>query len=620
MESSVTFAPINPGYAGKPANRPGPRLAAAEAQRSDDLPLGEIRRMLIDSWEHYKKTMIDADGRPLSDPDGDDIDGDGNREERTTVSEAVSYVLMRAVWMNDKEAFAKTWHWAKFHLQRKNLSADNVYFWNREQWVEPRQKDSLFAWRYIPTLKDKEGGVIDYRWMGPGVWRGCFEAAGDADIDTAAALIFAGSRWGYTYPLDEARNILGDIWDKEVGRVDGQYYLFGGDQFKASQEINPSYLRPSYLPMLADFDKAHPWEKLKETSYQAIIEGGHATLHGITNKTNLPPNWLGVRGKGRIADSQTFALQGGHIFGWDSIRTLFWMAQDYAWSGSPEAKKYLTDNACTGADAGPYCFLKRELQEKGNLNGGYLRNGQAVPNDGWWSNNLNQEQFAMDGIYLAFFHFAGDRTAARQIYDRLKSSYHQEGYWGDDPNNYYGQNLAWFGLALVSGLATNLYKPGTVTVTPTPAPQPPAKVATAASSAKLAPLKVQGRPLPFGKEQVSLDSGVYHFSCGPVTKDPGFVIMTDGVELKGRDSLKFEVRGSFKQLGGWANFAAQVYNEGDNKDIPHASLFHIDLSKNWNTITFDLEGLVSKAWKVQFMLATDKSECQDIQIRNLRFE
>jgi len=98
------------------------------------------------------------------------------------------------------------------------------------------------------------------------------------------------------------------------------------------------------------------------------------------------------------------------------------------------------------------------------------------------------------------------------------------------------------------------------------------------------------------------------------------VIMTDGVELKGRDSLKFEVRGSFKQLGGWANFAAQVYNEGDNKDIPHASLFHIDLSKNWNTITFDLEGLVSKAWKVQFMLATDKSECQDIQIRNLRFE
>jgi endo-1,4-beta-D-glucanase Y len=632
MESSITLTPLRSNYTGKRPTDTGLKLAAAGTPKPDDLPRDEIDQMLEDSWKHYKKTMIAGDGRPLSDPDDGDIDGDGDRQERTTVSEAVSYVLLRAVWMNDKEAFAKTWHWAKFHLQRKNLSADDVYSWNKGKWIEPRHKDSLFAWRYIPTLKDKPGGVIDYQWMNEKVWRGSFEAATDADIDIAAALVFAGSRWNKPYCLAEARNILGDIWDKEVGQVGGQYYLFGGDQFKRTHEINPSYLRPSYLAMFAEVDPGHPWKELAATSYKAIIEGGHATLQGIKNKTNLPPNWLGVRVDGSFAGSQTFAEQGGYIFGWDSIRTLFWMAQDYAWSASPEARKYLTDNTCTDKDAGPYCFLKRELKEHGRLNGGYLRDGRAVPAEGWWSNNLNQEQFAMDGIYLAFFHSAGDRTAAKQIYDRLRSSYHEEGYWGDDPSNYYGQNLAWFGLALVSGLATNLYKPGAVIIPPQPAqiaPQPkqlapptPASIpAPHPPAAKLTPLKIQGTPLRFSKEEVTLDSGVYHFYCGPVTKDPGFAILTGGVNLAGRNSLKFEVKGSYKLLGGWANFSAEVYDEGAKKsNISSISKFHIDLSKDWNDVTFDLEELVSKAWKVQFMLATDKSECQDIQIKNLRFE
>jgi endo-1,4-beta-D-glucanase Y len=620
MESSMTLTPLNSNYTGKIANKPGPK--------SDDLPQAEIDRMLSDSWEHYKKTMIAADGRPLSDPDDGDIDGDGDRQERTTVSEAVSYVLLRAVWMNDKETFAKTWHWAKFHMQRKHLTKNDVYFWNKEEWTEPRQKDSLFAWRYIPTLKGNEGGgIIDYKWIPDQAWRGSFEAATDADLDIAAALIFAGSRWNKPYCLAEAREILGDIWDKEVNRAGGQYFLFGGDQFKTMGEVNPSYMRPSYLAMFAEADPSHPWKELTASSYKVIIDGSHLDLHDesgakIKNKTNLPPNWIDVKPNGSFTDSDIFKPQGGHLFGWDSFRTLFWVAEDYAWSGSPEAGKYLRDS-------GPYSFLKQELGKQGALNGGYLRNGLPIPpGSGWWSNNLNQDQFAMDGAYLAYFYCAGDREAAKKIYANLKAQYHKEGYWGDNPNDYYGQNWAAFGLLLVKGQAVNLFKApnlfkdGHVIIPPktvAAAPQPPTEVAATAPTAKLAPLKIQGTPLRFSKELVTFDSGVYHFSCGPVTKDPGFAIMTGGIDLAGRKSLKFEVKGSFQQQGLWAHLLAQVYEEGD-KNYPTVTLDEINLSKDWDQITFDLEGKISKPWKIQFILATDQSECRDIQIRNLRFE
>jgi len=436
-------------------------------------PKAEIEAVLSRSWEHYKKVMIDKDGRPLADPDDGDIDGDKDTKERVTVSEAVSYVLLRAVWMKDKEAFDKTWNWAEKNMQRKNLKA--IYYWNKQKWVESPKKDHLFAWRYVPTLKGREGGVIHYDWMGESVWRGGLEGASDADLDIAASLVFASRLWNNTSYSEKAKTIINDIWEKYVNKVGDHYYIYGGDQFKTMGEVNPSYMRPSYYRMFAEVDPSHPWQKLNQSSYRVVIESGDISLHdekgkAYAGRVNLPPNWIDIQPNGTFTDSDIFANQGGQLFGWDAFRTLFWVAEDYAWFARPEARRYLTDNSCSKKDFGPYCFLNRELTRNGKVMAGYSHDGTAVAPSGWWSKSLNKEQFAMNGAYLAYFYFAGNKKAAKTIYNNLQSTYHQEGYWGDEPNNYYGQNWAWFGLALISGKAANFFKPGEIKVTPTPAP------------------------------------------------------------------------------------------------------------------------------------------------------
>ena len=600
-------------------------------------PKTEIDDILSKSWEHYKKVMIDKDGRPLSDPDDSDIDGDGDRKERVTVSEAVSYVLLRAVWMNDKAAFDKTWTWAEANLQRKNIA--KVYHWNKKQWVDPPKKDHLFAWRYVPSLKGEKGGVIHYDWMGEPVWRGCFEGASDADLDISAALIFAGKRWSDPNYTTKAKNILNDMWNKYIRKVGESYHLFGGDQFRDMGEINPSYLRPSYLQMFASVDPHHPWKQLMRPSYQVIVESGDLTLHdekgnAIPGKTNLPPNWIDIQPDGTFSDSDIFKPQGGHLFGWDAFRTLFWVAEDYAWFASPTAKRYLTDNTCTPADYGPYCFLKKELQAKGKLNAGYSRDGSSVAASGWWSKNLNKEQFAMYGAYLPYFYFAGDKAATNKIYANLLKMYKPEGYWGDEANDYYGQNWAWFGLALISGKAVNLYPvpaspAGTIIFEPkvpapsTPAPSEPEETAPeTVSPARVGALlvkKIKESSYDFNGGKLSGEGeDLYKFSASKA-KDPGFGILTGNTNLKGKKFLRFEIKGNLTKHAGYARFIAQVYSEKDNDSVPSISLDPVALKSNFVTVTVPLKDLIKKVKKVQFLLVTDKGSCK-VEVKNLRFE
>lgn len=601
-------------------------IGAPGAAKSADLPDRKVQidAVLEVAWAHYKKTMIAADGRPLGDPDDSDIDGDGNRSERVTVSEAASYVLLRAAWMNDQADFDKTWHWTEKNLQRKNLG--QVYFWNQEKWTTPPQQDHLFAWRYVPTLKGKDGGVIHYKWKGENVWRGCFEGASDADLDIAAALIFAGSRWKNDAYLSSARAILGDIWDKYVDYIKpGKPVLYAGDQFKGT-EVNPSYLRPAYYKMFAAVDPSHPWNELFNPSYQVIVKSGDFELGGISPKTNLPPNWLAVRKSG-FSDSPTFEKQGGDIFGWDAFRTLFWVAEDYAWNGTPEAKKYLADNTCTTADAGPYCFLSQELQKNGLLNAGYRRDGAQVPLAGWWSNNLNTEQHGMNGAYLPYFHFAGDKAGAKKLYDNLQQTWHSDGYWGDNPNDYYGQNWAWFGLALISGKAANLFNPGKSFIPPPPPPRPagaaPEPVPPAAGPAPTAPAsgalnieKIQSANYGFNGGTLKAQAGTYLFSAANA-RDAGCGIATGKTDLGGRNNLRFEIKGSLKAEEGWGRLIVQVYRPGDDDATPTFSQELTPAHDKFTPVTVGIKG-EQRIKKVQFMLIGQGS-CK-VEIRNIRFE
>lgn len=177
-----------------------------------------IDNQLAKAWDHYKKFMIAQDGRPLCERDSVDIDGDGDTQEFQTFSEGVSYVLLRAVMMNDKETFDKVWQWAHDNLQRNNLQ--EVYHWNTGKFETPSTKDNLFAWRYLDNVKEGKSAVIRYDFESPDEqWRDGFDAASDADQDIAAALLLANKKWGsgegnLDY-LSRAKDILSDMWEKD---------------------------------------------------------------------------------------------------------------------------------------------------------------------------------------------------------------------------------------------------------------------------------------------------------------------------------------------------------------------------------------------------------------------
>lgn len=119
--------------------------------------------VLKHSWDSYKSHFILSDGRTI----------DPSRQNATT-SEAQSYTLLRAVWMNDRQQFDKSWQWTKHNL---GLS------------------DGLFSWYYGPlpngSLGLKDGG-----------------SAADADEDIALALAFASREWHNETYLQESNAVI----------------------------------------------------------------------------------------------------------------------------------------------------------------------------------------------------------------------------------------------------------------------------------------------------------------------------------------------------------------------------------------------------------------------------
>jgi endo-1,4-beta-D-glucanase Y len=454
----------------------------------------DLNQILAQSWELYKKIFIERSGRPLGDPDVNDIDGDGNRQERLTFSESASYVLLRAVWMNDRNQFDDTWKWTKDNLQKSNLN--ERYNWGSKKWepVPGGQEGAGLAWRWTPSVptpqekkkgKEGKGGVIHQTAGGAGPWRGSFEGASDADLDVAAALIFAHQRWHDQKYLKAAQALLGYIWDNYVKYVDGKPYLVGGEQFRHNNEINPSYFRPFYFNQLfAAFDKnpSHNWKALASTSYRLLEEGGDAALGGFNGSVNLPPNWLSLDAGGGIKTSPTFLQQNGEAFFTDAFRVLFATAMEKAWVEDPtltlSASRYLTDKQCTSADSGPYCFLRRELFQSHGLRGGYHHDGTPLGtpnnNDGFACftkdeenkgpsviHGMSPDRYTLYGNALPYFYFSGDLDAAQKIIDQLQQGYHRRGYW-EHKRSYYSQNWVWLGLAMIARRPTDPVKPAAV--------------------------------------------------------------------------------------------------------------------------------------------------------------
>jgi endoglucanase len=490
-------------------------------------PLGnaDLNNVLRTSWNHYRDTMIAEDGRPLGDPDVDDLDLDGNRTERITVSESVAYSMLRAVLMGqdgqqatdqDRIHFEQVWNWTQANMQRSTpgfQTWSSRYWQSDRHWVQQtagnryaldeRLRDHLFAWRWVPTLNggDSPGGIINAAFIPGRIDRKGYNAASD-DFEIAVALYFASQRgWGpengQVYRR-AAEDILGDAWSNYVfpvtteanGGSAQRYYFFAGDQFSWSGELNPSYFRPTYFRSLfTQIDAAnnnpehqinHPWNLVADSSYDVIEQSSTMMIGERAGTAHLPPNWIRLDHTGHLAASRQFPGSAGEVTGWDGFRTLYAVAQDYAWFANPRAEQYLR-----GAN-GPLSFLSSQLRD-GQLPAGFHHDGTRVNYERGvgQTGGLNTPQLFPYGGYIPYFFYAGQREQALSMIDQVQGQYNPRGFWGRNENDYFAQNWVWFGLFLTNGhpnadrLISGLHS------LPVPTPPAPAAVPTPLEIARM---------------------------------------------------------------------------------------------------------------------------------------
>ncbi|MBD1909236.1 MULTISPECIES: glycosyl hydrolase family 8 [unclassified Leptolyngbya] len=342
--------------------------------------------ILKESWQAYKQRFIQNDGRVI----------DWESQSRT-VSEGQAYAMLRAVWMDDPETFEKTLAWAESNLQR---------------WQGDRQVDSLWAWKW-GQKPDQSWGTIDANF------------ASDADVDAIAALILASRRWNQPEYLTLARTKLKDLWQQAVIDESNTLYLLPGpaQAFRPQPDevlLNPSYLFPSAFRLFAQVDDTHDWMRLVEDSY-GLLENA-ATLSNV----GLPSDWVRVNLRTQsvqpVLNQESLSSQ----YGFDAYRVWWRVTLDAQWFKEERAIAFLRQSLDH-----PKSLWKAEQQIPARID---LAGKPLVPYEA-------TAQYAM--LYAAFQ--VVDPAIAAELHPKLLSTY-QNGIW-DNPNAYYVQNLAWFGLS-----------------------------------------------------------------------------------------------------------------------------------------------------------------------------
>lgn len=344
------------------------------------------------TWATYKQDFIQSDGRVI----------DHQRNQETT-SEGQSYALLRAVWLDDRSTFDRVWLWTKDNLQVTG--------------------GALFGYMWGPRPDGRYTLLSDH-------------SASDADEDIALALLFAGARWHDDSYRREATSVLADIWRQEVTDVQGVPYLTAGNwapqQAQPGPAFNPSYLAPYAYRIFARVDTAHDWTALVASSYR-LLDACTTSSLGDGASAGLPPNWCSLdRSTGAVVPFPE--VQDANSYGFDAFRVMWRVALDVRWNGSAAGRDYLTRNG----------FLRQQWSAHHSLASVYHHDG-SVEDGG--------ENVAVYGGSVGNLVVADPAEATALEREKLLGALGEQGdaVWWGQRENYYSQNWAWFGVALVTG-------------------------------------------------------------------------------------------------------------------------------------------------------------------------
>lgn len=349
------------------------------------------RSALANTWQSYKTRFVSAEGRTI----------DRGRHDVTT-SEGQAYTLLRAVWIQDRATFERTWNWTKRNLQ---IRGDNLFvsLWGQNQ-----------AGNWEALDKSTNSG---------------------ADQDIALALILAVRYWPDTENLYQAQAqlILNDLWQKAVITVGGKPYLTAGDwaAIQTQPTFNPSYVAPYAYRIFASYDTnpAHNWKNLIETSF-IMLYG----CSGLNEPSRLPPDWCAFEPASGTFRQPPASNGLSASYGYQAFRLYWRLGLDEQWNGKQDERSR--------------AFVEWSSQGSNPLKNPDLARAAIYDKNG---TSLAPEDSSTYAGTLALLTVAQPDVAS-SFYQKILATYHELDsgtyYYWDEPQNYYQQNWLWFGVAL----------------------------------------------------------------------------------------------------------------------------------------------------------------------------
>ena len=247
-----------------------------------------------------------------------------------TVSEGQAYAMLLAVAERDEERFDRVWTWTRDQLRRP---------------------DGLLSWRWA------DGRVTDR------------EAAADADLDAARALMLAAKRFDEPRYAEDGRALGRAVSEHETA----QSVLVAGPW--TQDVVNPSYWSPRAFAAIERVDLNEPTRRFTD---QLTADA-------------LPPDWAQVRSWGAVPTGPPSG--GDAIYSYDAVRLPIRLAE-----------------SCQSEDRALAARLWPRLQEHPGA-GRRALDGTPLTDE--------EHPVALAGAAAAA-HAAGDREAASELLDRAE--------------------------------------------------------------------------------------------------------------------------------------------------------------------------------------------------------
>ena len=237
------------------------------------------------AWKtKYYEDCGTSEGRVKRPSDGND-----------TVSEGIAYGMLLAVIASDQPVFDRLWN---YYYARRNAQ-----------------------------------GLMNWRYAGCDATPLANNAATDAELDAAMALIMASTRFASEAYKAPAIELLNAIRQYEVEKCGELAILRPGDAWGGCAEsgekaLNPSYFAPGYYKAFAYFnpEKAGTWNQLADDTYTLFTTN--------QNADGYVTDWSGRQGERPASGNLA-------TYGWEACRNPWRVATDFAWTGEPRAAAFL---------------------------------------------------------------------------------------------------------------------------------------------------------------------------------------------------------------------------------------------------------------------------------------